>query len=61
MNTVDVGDARPTASAVAVKNELSAALESELQQLDSVWNENVPALNSQIQSMGVDLISISED
>ena len=37
------------------------AIESELQQLDSVWNENVPALNSQIQSMGVDLISISED
>jgi len=61
MNTVDVGDARPTASAVAVKNELSAAIESELQQLDSVWNENVPALNSQIQSMAVDLISISED
>lgn len=61
MRTVDVGDSRPTAAAIAVKNELSTAMESELQQLDSVWNENVPALNSQIQSMGIDLVSISEE
>lgn len=61
MNTVDVGDTKPTASAIAVKNELTSAIEAELQQLDVVWNENVPALNSQIQALGVDLVSISDE
>jgi hypothetical protein len=61
MLTAAVGDARPTAGAIAVKNELSAAIESELGQLDSVWNENVPALNSRIQSMGIDLVTISDE
>lgn len=60
MNTVDVGDARPTTGATAVKQELSTAIESELSQLDSVWNENVPALNSQIQTMGIELVTIDE-
>ncbi|MDX1404240.1 MAG: hypothetical protein R3192_06875 [Woeseiaceae bacterium] len=58
MRTVDVGDARPTASAIAVKNELSAAIESELGQLDVVWDENVPALNSRIQELGIDLVTV---
>ena len=58
MRTAAVGDARPTAGAIAVKNELSTAIESELAQLDSVWNENVPALNSRIQSMGIDLVTV---
>ena len=61
MNTVDVGDARPTAGAIAVREELSTAIRSELQQLDAVWEEHVPALNSEIQSMGIDLVSISEE
>jgi hypothetical protein len=55
MSTVDVGDARPTSSALAVKSELSSAIEANLDQLDIVWNENVPALNSSIQAMGIDL------
>jgi hypothetical protein len=58
MGTVAVGDTRPTASALAVKTELASAIEAELQQLDSVWNENVPALNSRIQSMGIDLVTV---
>ncbi len=58
MRTVAVGDARPTSGAIAVKNELSAAIESELAQLESVWNENVPALNSRMQSMGIDLVTV---
>jgi photosystem II stability/assembly factor-like uncharacterized protein len=61
MNTVDVGDARPTAGAIAVRDELSNAIESELEQMDAVWEEHVPALNSEIQSMGIDLVSISEE
>jgi photosystem II stability/assembly factor-like uncharacterized protein len=58
MRTVAVGDSRPTSGAIAVKNELSTAIESELAQLDSVWNENVPALNSRMQSMGIDLVTV---
>ena len=58
MRTVAVGDTRPTAGAIAVKNELTTAIESELVQLDSVWNENIPALNSRIQSMGIDLVTV---
>lgn len=61
MRTVAVGDARPTAAAVAVKNELSTAIESELGLLDSVWNEYVPALNSRMQSMRIDLVTISDE
>jgi len=61
MNTVDVGDARPTDGAIAVREELSTAIQSELEQLDDVWEQNLPALNSEIQSMGIDLISISEE
>lgn len=61
MNTVDVGDARPTAGAIAVRDELREAIRSELGQLEAVWDEHVPALNSEIQSMGIDLVSISEE
>lgn len=61
MRTVDVGDARPTEGAIGVRDELSTALESELALLESVWEENVPALNSQIQEMGIDLVSISDE
>ncbi|MGI9261568.1 MAG: WD40/YVTN/BNR-like repeat-containing protein [Woeseiaceae bacterium] len=61
MRTVDVGDARPTDSALAVREELGSEIESELEQLDAVWNEHVPALNSQIQSMGIDIVSIDDE
>ncbi|MED5461969.1 MAG: glycosyl hydrolase, partial [Pseudomonadota bacterium] len=61
MGTVDVGDTRPTDSAIAVREEIGAVIESELELLDVVWEENVPALNSQIQSMGIDLVSIPDE
>jgi len=61
MRTAAVGDAQPTAAAVAVKDELSAAIESELGLLDSVWSENVPALNSRIKSMGIDLVTTADE
>jgi photosystem II stability/assembly factor-like uncharacterized protein len=61
MRTVDVGDVRPTAGAIGVRDELSGAIESELEQLDVVWEENVPALNRKIQSMGIDVVSITEE
>ena len=52
MRTAAVGDARPTAAAIAVRDELSTAIESELEHLDWVWNQNMPALNSRIQALG---------
>jgi photosystem II stability/assembly factor-like uncharacterized protein len=61
MRTVDTGDARPTDGAIAVREELGAAIESELEQMEAVWDEHLPALNSQIQSMGIELISIGEE
>ncbi len=61
MRSVDVGNARPTDGALAVREELSAVIESELELLDEVWEEHVPALNGQIQSMGIDLVSISDE
>jgi hypothetical protein len=60
MRTVDVGDERPTDGAIAVRKELSTAIESELELLEEVWEEHVPALNSQIQTMGIDLVSIPD-
>jgi photosystem II stability/assembly factor-like uncharacterized protein len=61
MRTVDVGDAPPTTGARAVREELSSAIESELEQLEVVWEENVPALNSQIQSLGIDLVTVDDE
>jgi hypothetical protein len=61
MRTVDVGDARPTEGARAVREALGTAIESELEQLEVVWEENVPALNSQIQSLGIDLVTIDDE
>ncbi len=61
MRMVAVGDARPTASAVAVRDELKTAIEAELAQLESVWNDNVPALNGRIKSMGIDLVTVSAE
>ena len=61
MRTAAVGDGRPTAAVLAVGQELSSAIESELVQLDVVWDENLPALNDRIQSMGIELIDISDE
>ena len=59
MSTVAVGDAPPTGGAIAVRDELAAALQSELAKLDVVWSDRVPELNAQIQSLKIDLVSVS--
>ena len=61
MNTVDVGESRPTEGALAVKAELSEAIEAELGLLDEVFDENLPALNERIKSLGIDLVSIADE
>jgi hypothetical protein len=59
MRMVAVGDARPTMQASQVKDELSFAIETQLDALDVVWNERLPSLNNQIKDRGMDMIAIS--
>lgn len=60
MRTVDVGDSRPTDSALAVRDELAGAIRAELELLDSVWQENLPALNSRVRAIGIDMIAVPD-
>ncbi len=59
MRTVAVGDARPTAQAIAVKRELETAIRAQLEALQDVWKERVPALNRQISDTGMPLIAVA--
>lgn len=58
MRTVSTGDARPTEQSLAVKRELSSAMEVQLDALQDVWDERVPALNRRISDAGITLISL---
>jgi hypothetical protein len=58
MGMVATGDAAPTQGALAVKAELSAAMETQLSMLQDVWNTQVPALNKQIKAQGMDMIAL---
>ena len=58
MGMVATGDAAPTQGALAVKAELSAAIETQLSMLQDVWNTQVPALNKQIKAQGMDMIAL---
>jgi photosystem II stability/assembly factor-like uncharacterized protein len=60
MGTVAVGDDRPSESAVAVRRELSTAIETQLDALQDVWEQRVPALNRQIDDSGLALIAVPE-
>ena len=59
MRTVATGDSRPTEQSQAVKRELSQAIRVQLDALQDVWDNRVPALNRQIDDAGVPLIDIS--
>lgn len=58
MRSVAGGDAAPTAQAVAVKQELSAAITSQLDALSELLGSRVPALNAQIKAAGLDMIAM---
>ncbi|MEM6544644.1 MAG: glycosyl hydrolase, partial [Pseudomonadota bacterium] len=60
MRTVAQDDLGPTEQAWKVKAELSAAIERQLAKLDSVWSEQVPALNDAVRAQGVDMISLEK-
>lgn len=53
---VGVGDFRPTASAYAVKEELTALIDQELAAYKRMMREELPALNQRIRDSGVDVI-----
>ena len=54
------GDSRPTDQALAVKAELSSAIESELLKLSDVWSTRVPAINALIDDAGMSLVELPE-
>lgn len=58
MRLVAAGAARPTSQAQAVKDELFAAAQAQLDVLTQLWESRVPALNEQIRSAGLDLIAV---
>ena len=56
MRMVANDDRGPTEQAWAVKKTLSDAMEAELERLNNVWNEQVPALNETIRQRGMDMV-----
>ena len=61
MSLTAIGDAAPTTQAIAVKQELSAAIEVQLAALGAIWRDEVPALNKRITAAGVDLLKTASD
>ena len=57
MSLTAIGDAAPTSQALAVKQELSEAIEVQLAALEVIWRDDMPALNQRITDAGVDLLN----
>ncbi|MBR9920948.1 MAG: glycosyl hydrolase [Bacteroidetes bacterium] len=60
LNSVTSGDYPPTDQAVAVKEELIADIDAQLQQLESVFTEMVPRFNKLIRELEADTIILEE-
>ena len=60
MRGVAAGDAAPTAQALAVKAELSAAIGEELDALAVLWRDALPALERQISSEGLSVLELPD-
>lgn len=61
MSLTAIGDAAPTTQALAVKQELSEAIEVQLAVLEEIWRNDMPALNQRITDAGVDLLNTATD
>ncbi|HEY4593357.1 MAG TPA: hypothetical protein VIJ61_13165, partial [Thermoanaerobaculia bacterium] len=48
-----LGDARPTAQAVQVKRELTAAIDAQLAKLRGIWDTDLARLNQLARDQGV--------
>ena len=49
----DIGDFRPTQQAEEVREELTGAIDEQLDRLDEIWAETLPRLNQRIRAAGV--------
>ncbi|MEE4298208.1 MAG: hypothetical protein V2J24_02100 [Pseudomonadales bacterium] len=58
MRGVAAGDAAPTAQALAVKAELSAAIEAELEDLAALWRDELPTLERLVAEQGLSLLEL---
>jgi hypothetical protein len=56
--SASLGDNRPTAQAVQVKDQLIAAIDAELAKLDEIWKKDVPAFNDQARGAGVPAVIV---
>ena len=50
------GDYRPTDQAIAVRTELTAAIDSELNKLNKIFNEQVPQFNKIVKEKDLDAV-----
>ncbi|MEN8249701.1 MAG: hypothetical protein ABFS32_12270, partial [Bacteroidota bacterium] len=55
-----IGNNPPTAQAEAVRKEITKAIDKELNSLNKIMEEDIPALNQQIKDAGVDFISVKK-
>lgn len=55
-----VGDYAPTEQAVAFKEEVTAAIDAELNKLENVFNQDIPAFNALVREKQVDAVSVPE-
>ena len=53
---MDIGDFRPTLQAEEVRKELTGAIVEQLDRLEKIWTETLPALNQRIRAAGVPLL-----
>ena len=58
---LSIGDAAPTRQSYAARDELLAAIDAELAKLDTLWTEDLPALNEQVLAAAVPALSIEGD
>jgi photosystem II stability/assembly factor-like uncharacterized protein len=56
--SVSLGDWRPTAQAVQVKDLLIAAVDAQLAKLDEIWTHDVPAFNDRARSARITAVSV---
>ena len=57
---VGVGNYPPTTQAEAVRQEVTQAIDKELQKLDKIMTQEIPALNRKIKEAGIDFISVKQ-
>ncbi|WP_457652102.1 WD40/YVTN/BNR-like repeat-containing protein [Rhodocaloribacter sp.] len=60
-STASVGDYRPTDQAVAVKNELTAAIDAELAKLRTILETDLPAFNDLVREKAIPAVIVKTD